>query len=92
MCCLRVQVPEAPAQQQTFMEDLPEEEQDTSGGCRCCRWLGCSDISERQPCSCFGAEQLGHSSAAAQPCTATCRQCQPGASPLLLLLPPTLQA
>jgi ubiquitin carboxyl-terminal hydrolase 14 len=24
-------VPEAPAQQQTFMEDLPEEEQDTSG-------------------------------------------------------------
>jgi ubiquitin carboxyl-terminal hydrolase 14 len=25
-------VPEAPTQQQTFMEDLPEEEQDASGG------------------------------------------------------------
>ncbi len=40
--CLPVQVPEAPAQQQTFMEDLPEEEQDTSGGCWPCVLCTCS--------------------------------------------------
>lgn len=28
-------IPEAPTQQQTFMEDLPEEEQDTSGESAC---------------------------------------------------------